>query len=218
MIVPFATGVFFLRMRASEPDISLVGLQERAAVTAPVHELRFRSLYDQHHPAVLAYFARRIGREDAPDHADEVFTVAWRRIDQVPSGDEALRWLYGVAHGVLRNRNRSVRRFGRLLIRLGRIPGPVTDGPETIVLRNFEEQAALDALATLRPEDQELLRLAYWEELTHAEIGEILACSKSAIDARVHRALQRMRQALRRTGHMPGRRSERDTVAKDPKC
>lgn len=187
-------------------------------MSAPASELQFRRLYDRHHPDVLAYFARRIGRDDAPDAADEVFSVAWRRIDVVPPDDEAILWLYGVAHGVLRNRNRSARRFGRLVARLGRqrLAGP--EQPETVVLRNLDEQAALTALASLRPKDRELLRLAYWEELTHAEIGVILGCSKSAVDARVHRALVRMRQALRSTGHMPDRRFGRDTAEKEPKC
>lgn len=187
-------------------------------MSAPTSELRFRRLYDRYHPDVLAYFARRIGRGEAPDAADDVFAVAWRRFDVIPPGDEEILWLYGVAHGVLRNRNRSTRRFGRLVARMGRqrIAGP--DQPETVVLRNLDEQAALNALATLRPRDRELLRLAYWEEMTHADIGTIVGCSKSAVDARVHRALLRMRQALRSTGHMPDRRSGRDTAAKEPKC
>jgi RNA polymerase sigma-70 factor (ECF subfamily) len=187
-------------------------------VSAPARELRFRRLYDRYHPDVLAYFARRIGRDGAQDATEEVFAIAWRRIDIAPLDDEAILWLYGVAHGVLRNRNRSARRFDRLVARLGRLPQPHPDQPETIVLRNLADQAALDALAGLRAEDQELLRLAFWEELTHSEIGEILGCSKSAIDARVHRAIQRMRQALRSAGHMPDRESGRDTATKEPKC
>jgi RNA polymerase sigma-70 factor (ECF subfamily) len=187
-------------------------------VSAPASELKFRRLYERHHPDVLAYFARRIGRDGAPDAADEVFAVAWRRIDVVPPDGEAILWLYGVAHGVLRNRNRSTRRFGRLIALLGRQREVSPEQPEMVVLRNLDEQAALDALVSLRRKDRELLRLAYWEELTHAEIGEILGCSKSAVDARVHRALLRMRQALRTTGHMPDSRSGRDTAAKEPKC
>ena len=84
-------------------------------MSAPARELRFQRLYGRYHPDVLAYFARRIGRDQAPDAADEVFTVAWRRIDVVPPDDEAILWLYGVAHGVLRNRNRGTRRLDRLV-------------------------------------------------------------------------------------------------------
>ena len=115
-------------------------------MSAPPNELRFRRLYDRHHAEVLAYFARRVGRDDAQDAADDVFAVAWRRIDAVPPGDEAILWLYGVAHGVLRNRNRSTRRFGRLVARLRRQRLPSPERPESVVLRNLDEQAAGDLL------------------------------------------------------------------------
>ena len=184
----------------------------------PTEEMRFRCLYDRHHPDVLAYFSRRIGREAAQDAADEVFAVAWRRIDDVPPDDQAILWLYGVAHGVLRNHDRGTRRLRRLVARLGRQQPALPEQPEAVVLRTLDEQAAVDALCTLRRDDQELLRLAYWEELTHGEIGEVLGCSKSAVDARVHRALQRMRQALRSTGHMADRRSGTEITDKETKC
>ena len=61
----------------------------------------YRRVYDACYPQVLAYLVRRVGSQDAADLAAEVFTVAWRRIDDVPSGDGALPWLYGVAYRVV---------------------------------------------------------------------------------------------------------------------
>lgn len=167
-------------------------------------EERFRSLYDRHHPAIIAYFARRIGSQDAADAADDVFAVVWRRLNRVPPGDEALPWLYGVAHNVLANRRRGERRRNRLLARIAGQREPDLLGPEPQVLRSLEGQQVVSALAALRPADQELLLLSYWEGLTHVQIGELLGCSKSAVDARVHRALEKMRQAMKRGGHIPG--------------
>jgi RNA polymerase sigma-70 factor (ECF subfamily) len=40
----------------------------------------------------------------------ETFTVAWRRIADVPSGQDARAWLYGVARRVLANHDRAIRR------------------------------------------------------------------------------------------------------------
>lgn len=165
-------------------------------------EERFRDLYDRHHPAIIAYFVRRIGSQDAADAADDVFAVAWRRFDQVPDGDDdALRWLYGVAHNVLANRRRANNRGNRLLARLGNQPQLDLLGPEPQVLRNLDSQHVIEALSSLRPQDQELVLMSYWEGLSHAEIGALLGCSKSAVDARMHRALLQMRKAFRRSGH-----------------
>ncbi len=180
-------------------------------------EERFRVLYDRHHPAIISYFARRIGSQDAADAADDVFAVAWRRLDRVPEGDETLAWLYVVARNVLANRRRGERRGNRLLARIAGQRQTDLLGPEPQVLRNLDGQHVVQALATLRPADQELLLLSYWEGLTHTQIGEVLDCSKSAVDARVHRTLERLRQAMRRTGHIPGSQaSEASTVGDQP--
>jgi DNA-directed RNA polymerase specialized sigma24 family protein len=82
-------------------------------MASPSNEERFRALFERHHPAIIAYFVRRIGSQDAVDAADDVFAVAWRRINKVPEEDETLRWLYGVAHNVLANRRRGERRSNR---------------------------------------------------------------------------------------------------------
>ena len=60
-------------------------------------EQQFEALYRAHAADVLAYCARRTNREEAKDAASEVFVVALRRIDDIPAGDRALPWLYGVA-------------------------------------------------------------------------------------------------------------------------
>lgn len=184
-------------------------------MATPSDEERFRALYDRHHPAIIAYFVRRIGSQDAADAADDVFAVAWRRLAQVPEEDAALRWLYGVAHNVLANRRRGERRGNRLLARLANERQPDLLGPEPQVLRNLESQHVVDVLAAMRPDDQELVLLAYWEGLSHTEIGELLGCSKGTVDGRMHRALERMRKAMRRTGHTSSREATRASAPEE---
>jgi RNA polymerase sigma factor (sigma-70 family) len=184
-------------------------------MAAPADEERFHDLYVRHHPAIIAYFTRRIGSQDAADAADDVFAVAWRRFPSVPDGDDALLWLYGVARNVLSHRRRGARRHNRLLARMASVGQPDLLGPEPEVLRGLEGQQVVKALASLRPNDQELLLLSYWEGLTHNQIGELLDCSKSAVDARVHRALERMRQAMRRTGHIQSRQIGETSIVRE---
>jgi DNA-directed RNA polymerase specialized sigma24 family protein len=44
----------------------------------------------------------------------ETFLTAWRRLDDVPAGDEARLWLYGVARRMLANQRRGARRRSSL--------------------------------------------------------------------------------------------------------
>ena len=55
---------------------------------------------DRHYDAIHSYFVRRTDPASTQDLTAEVFLVAWRRIDDVPRGEETLLWLYGVAANV----------------------------------------------------------------------------------------------------------------------
>ena len=171
-----------------------------------VSAIRFRNLYDQHHRAVLAYFLRRLDSDAAYEATEDVFLVAWRKLERVPEGERSLAWLYSVARRVLANHRRSRTRRRRLWNRLADEPPAIGQGPEAVVVRKEEHEELLTALAQLPDKDQELLRLAVWEELPHAEIGELLGCSVGAVDVRLHRAVRRLEKGLRRAGHRPGRR------------
>ena len=88
------------------------------------------------------YCLRRLPVADANDATAEVFLVAWKKIDRVPAGEEALPWLYGVARNVVRNFSRSTRRSGRL----GGLARQYEPGPETQVVRRQEDEKLLSTL------------------------------------------------------------------------
>lgn len=162
---------------------------------------RYRRLFDRYHAQVYAYCRRRTDAQTAADCLAETFLVAWRRLDDVPDGDASLGWLYGVARRVMANEFRHTRRSRRLLTRIeGHDPPPATT-PEVVVVRRERDHLMLAALAALRPSDQEVLRLAWWEELPHAEIAGIFGCSVNAVAHRVHRAARRVAKEYNRLDH-----------------
>ncbi|MBN2113525.1 MAG: sigma-70 family RNA polymerase sigma factor [Acidimicrobiia bacterium] len=152
---------------------------------------RFERMYAAHFDTVLRYCLRRSNRENALDAAVETFTVAWRRRRDLP-WEQPLPWLYGVAHKVLGNQWRSSLRQRRAIARLQGTGGDDDPGPEVQVVRAAEDQEVLDALADLRPDDRELIRLAAWEELGREEMAALLGCSANAVTKRLNRALDRL--------------------------
>ena len=161
---------------------------------------RFQRIFKAHGEQVLLYFKRRTDPESARDGAADTFLVAWRRIDEIPVGNE-LPWLYGVARRVLSQQRRALGRRIRLTRKLSGVAQPEMALPETVVVRNTEYVEVQAALGRLRPCDRELLRLAVWEELPHAEIAAILGCSTHAVDQRLHRATKKLTRELSRSGH-----------------
>ena len=64
-------------------------------------DVLFAQLYQRHHGSIRSYCRRRLATDRVDDAVAEIFLTAWRRIDDVPAGDDALLWLYRVAYRVI---------------------------------------------------------------------------------------------------------------------
>jgi RNA polymerase sigma-70 factor (ECF subfamily) len=158
-------------------------------------ETKFRRAFDEHFDAITRYCFRRLPSSQANDAAANVFTVAWRKIDQMPEDDHALLWLYGIARHEISTFRRSLRRAASLRSKLAGQPRYPDPGPETVVVRNAEQAGILQALGTLNHSDQEILRLRAYEGLTLNAISIALGCTPEAAKKRSARAMKRLHKA-----------------------
>ena len=146
------------------------------------------------------YCHRRLPPDDANDATAEVFVVAWRKIRDVPQGDETLSWLYVVSRNEVRRARRSNSWRGALHTKLRGQASYPDASPEVVVVRNADHEQLVAALERLKPKDQEVLRLRAYEHLTIVEISIVLGCSVPAAKQRSVRAIKR----LRRAADLPG--------------
>lgn len=159
---------------------------------------RFAALYADNARALLGYALRRCPTpEDAADLVSEVFLVAWRRLDEVPAGPDARPWLFGTARLTLANQRRGAARRIRLGETLRRHVGEaLAEDPARAVVRR-ERDGDLDrALTTLSELDRGLLTLIAWDGMTPAQAAATLGLRPAVVRVRLHRARQRLRQAL----------------------
>jgi RNA polymerase sigma factor (sigma-70 family) len=154
----------------------------------------YRALFDAEFRRILGYALRRTGcASDAADVAAETLLVAWRRFEDVPAGDEARLWLYGVARRVLANHQRAEVRRDRLGARFrDQLEAVVPDPADAVVL----DSAVRAALAGLGEADRELVTLSVWEELEPREIATVLGVSSDVVRTRLRRARTRLRELL----------------------
>ena len=158
-------------------------------------ELRFRDLYQANFRPVQGYAVNRLGgTDDVPDVVAEVFTIAWRRLADIPPPPADRFWLYGTARRVIARRHRSAGRLRNLLSRLAAERYPTQQPPAGV--SDPVTEHVLAALATLKPGDREALLLVHWEQLSYAEAAQALGCSANAVGIRVHKAKARMRALL----------------------
>ena len=170
---------------------------------SPASGLRYRRLFEEHEAAMRLYCIRRIGPSDVDDAVADIFLVAWRRIDDMPTGDRARLYLYGIARNVVSVHRRSSRRRLRLVTKAQAVGSNPTAGTEAQVVVRHEERMVLEALERLRPDDQEILRLRVWEDLSRHEVAEVLGVTPPAADMRYNRAAKRLARALDEAGFGP---------------
>ena len=195
------------------PSPPLAGITERQA--------RFEALYAANHSPIFGYALRRTASpDDAADILAETFLTAWRRLDELPPGDDAKMWLYGVARRALANYYRGERRRSALADRLhaelasSYVP-PSSDG---------ESAKITEALRRLPQRQLEVLALNAWEGLDYGEIAIVLGCSRNAVRIRLHRArirlaaeLAAIAPAAQSPGRVPGTRfAGTPAQARDP--
>jgi RNA polymerase sigma factor (sigma-70 family) len=165
------------------------------ALPRELAEARFSRLYGEHEREILRYALRRSAEaEDAADVVAETFLVAWRRLGDVPLGDEARLWLYATARRVLANHSRGVKRRTRLAERLRE------ELRRQLPVLPAEPRGVIEALAGLRDGDRELLMLIGMEGLTPSEAARVLGIPTVTARTRLHRARRRLRARLQDQG------------------
>lgn len=152
-------------------------------------EERFTGIFDAHYRRLYLFALRHCGdRAAADDVAAEVFTSAWRNLDELPR--DPLPWLYATARGVLANERRGRRRSEALAERVRNEAGVSAQPTEPV------DHELLTALASLDERDREALLLTAWEGLDRRRAARVTGCSMPAFAARLRRARKRLAAAL----------------------
>jgi RNA polymerase sigma-70 factor, ECF subfamily len=144
--------------------------------------------------AVYAYVAYRIGPgADAEDLTSDVFERALRYRESFdPRKGTPTAWLIGIARRCVDGH-------------LGRpSPIPLEDAAQIPAVGDVEETTVRkltmeEAVSQLSDRDRELIALRYGADLTSRHIAELLSLSPNAVEVALHRAIERLGQALDRS-------------------
>lgn len=163
-------------------------------------ELALGELYDQVSPVLfgIVYGILREERE-AEDVLQDVFITIWEQSHRYdPCLGKALGWMMTIA------RHKALDRAGRSQTRrkvLESLKESVVTDSHTMTPTGLaelaEEAVALQkAVAVLSPEQQSVIRLAFFEGMTQIEIAEHLNEPLGTIKARIRRGLIHLRKVL----------------------
>lgn len=151
------------------------------------------------------------GRVEASDIVQQTLLDAWRGLQgfRGTTHAERLAWLRMILRRVVLQQGRSrfstQKRAGERLqceldltdSRIARLAGGGdTPTPDEQAVANETSLLLAEALETLSAEDQQLIRLRHFDELSHDEIAVRLGCSPAAARMRWVRALRQLRERL----------------------
>jgi RNA polymerase sigma-70 factor (ECF subfamily) len=159
----------------------------------------FNSLAVHYAPRLKAWLMHR-GEDGSTseDIVQDVLTAVWQKADRFDSAKASFStWVYRMT------RNRWIdhkRKHDRLQPTAPEVMLDLADEPEDSPHAGLEEaeaaQAVREALATLPPEQKQMLYLAFFEGLSHSEIAARTGIAIGTVKSRIRAPLKKLRTTL----------------------
>lgn len=162
----------------------------------------FELLYDRYERRVYNY-VRTFVRQ--PALAEEVvidtMLAVWHGARSYTQASRVSTWILGIArHKALDAVRKSGRHGADLPLDEAATLVDPAESPVDGIDRNLNAQLMQRAIAQLSADHQEILRLAFYEDLPYAEIAALLAIPDNTVKTRVYYAKQQLKGCLEQLG------------------
>ncbi len=189
------TGASSRRPPADSDSLRMMELVERAQAGEAE---AFGRLYDHYSDTVYRYIYYRVGgKATAEDLTSETFLRALRRIGTFTwQGRDFGAWLVTIARNLVADHFKSSR--FRLEVTTGEMldANEVERSPEESVLESLSNEALLQAVRKLNPQQQECVTLRFLQGLSVAETARIMGKNEGAIKTLQYRAVRTLARLL----------------------
>ena len=170
-------------------------------VRARTDRVAFGRLYDMYYPRIFRHCLRRLFlRAVAEDVTSDVFLRVARQIRNFTgvSLDDFVRWVHAIATNEINGYLRQTQRRARLLEEAARrkaihVVDPATSSTS---LASLDWPRVYEALLALKPRDQSIVTLRFFEYMSHEQIAGILEMRPGAVRTALSRSLEQLRREL----------------------
>lgn len=136
---------------------------------------------------------------DAQDAAQEAFIRAFDALGRFDARRPFRPWLMRIVTNVALNRIKAAKRRQAMSERYGE-QAVAAQGRPTIEAKAIQREGSRrvwDAIGRLKADDQKLLYLRYFLDLSEAELAQTFDVAAGTIKSRLHRALAKLRDVIR---------------------
>jgi len=152
-------------------------------------------LFERYYNMVERFFLNKVG-DAVPDLVQETFARCIKNHRKIRDNKQFRMYIFGIAYNVLKDHLRKRYRGGQPLNTEVSVRD-IEPGPSTLVARRREHRLLLEALRNIPIDDQVILELHYWENLTTEQIAEALDIPVGTARGRLQRARERLGEVMR---------------------
>ena len=156
----------------------------------------FAALFDHFAPRLKAYLVRAGATPAAADDfAQDAMLTVWRKAELFdPARARAATWIFTIA----RNRRiDALRREARPLpVPEIQLAAPEPDRPDDLFQSRENESRVRTALRSLKPDQVEVIQMAFFQDLSHAEVAQTLSLPLGTVKSRIRNAMIKLRELL----------------------
>lgn len=168
----------------------------------------FGELYERYMPKIYNYiYYRTSNPHDAEDLTARVFFRAMSHIgNYVDKGVPFQAWLYRIAHNLVANWHRDQGRRKVIALDDYVAHSLKSEAPDRLAEDQEEQEKLMEAIHRLPEDRQQLILLKFIDQLSNAEIGEVMDRTEGAIKSLYHRTLLSLRDELQMQEHQASNR------------
>ena len=199
-------------MRLNEPLLGAEAIEDLTPERISVHVQLAKQGDDESAEILIRFLEPCVSKilnsrlrfsQDKDDVAQEIYVRIFKKLDQYSGTVPLQHWVSRIATNACCTHYRKAQSNKEL--RLGDLTEEEESYIEAASMRTPNEDPMAGfahsdfiqkLLETLRPEDQQVIRLVYLQGLSHREVGKLTGWSSSLSKVRAHRAMNRIKNSL----------------------